>query len=140
MTAARFAQLQPRNDDLAAVPSNLVQSDVWGDEDYTVILLDGDFPDGLELRSVLQSVGVQVHIGPHTVLSDEVPVILVHARNRHRAEVALRMDVARRIFPDAAIGFVTGERSASMPIHAYSDARVVLGAAGIGFVSSPRRP
>jgi hypothetical protein len=110
---------------------------LWADEDYEVILLDGDRPDGMTLRSVLQAMGAQVHLGPHTAETDRTPLILVHARNRHQPEIATRLGIARHVFPTAPVGFVTGDIVPAFAATGHDDARRLLGAAGIGFVSVP---
>jgi hypothetical protein len=109
----------------------------WVDEDYDVILLDADCPDGMALKSILQALGAQVHLGPHTVEKASEPLILVHAGNRHRPDIAFRLDLARHAFPNALVGFITGDVVPAQVLTARDDVRDILGAAGIGLVCGP---
>jgi hypothetical protein len=105
------------------------------EEDYSVILLDADFPEGMALRSSLQAMGVQVHIGPHSIEGDGLPVIMLCASSRQRSDIKGRLKLAQVHFPEAAIAFVTGKASTSSFGSIYEDARRLLCAAGIGFAS-----
>jgi hypothetical protein len=111
----------------------------WTDDAYSVVLLDADFPDGMTLRSVLQALGVEVHSGPHCVDAQTSPLILLHTCNRQCPEVSIRLEVARRLLPESAIGFVTGDFLPEFDAIAFDDARRLLGSVGIGFVSVPNR-
>jgi len=115
----------------AEIPSE----DIWAGVDYDVILLDCDSPEGFALRSVLQAMGVQVFIGAHSVPSDSNPLIMLHARHRHRKDVSERIACARQIFPSATVLFVTGDVVAPFSATEFDDARVILGAVGISFVT-----
>jgi hypothetical protein len=111
-----------------------IYPDTWIDDDCAVILLDAEYPEGLTLTSVLQAVGVQVFIGPHTAEAGSAPLLLVHAWNRAKPDVAFRMDMARHLFPGALVCFVTGKLGTAAATQIYEDARSALVAAGIGFV------
>ena len=111
-----------------------LEFDALLDQDYSVILLDAEFPGGMFLRTTLQAMGVLVNIGSHDVEATSPPLILLNSPNRSRPEVKARINRARICFPQAPIAFVTGEFGCETDIALYDDARAILCAAGIAFV------
>lgn len=109
--------------------------DTWVGRDYDVILLDYDLPDGFTLRSLLQAMGVQVFFGAHFLPTDSKPLIMLHARHRHRADISERIACARQIFPSATVLFVTGNATPHFSSAEFDDARGLLCAVGISFVT-----
>lgn len=110
------------------------RSDDWMTGDWVVMLLDAGYPDGVTLKSVLQAMGAQVLIGPHTAEANQSPLIVVHAWNRDKPEVSFRIKMARSLFPDALVCFVTGKIKPQFSAAIYDDARCALVAAGVWFV------
>lgn len=127
--------IAPSAETRIAHPVEILSEDPWTGVDYDVILLDCDCPEGFALRSVLQAMGVQVFLGAHSVPSDSSPLIMLHARHRHRKDVSERMACARQIFPSSTVLFVTGDVVAPFSTTEFDDARVILGAVGISFVT-----
>jgi hypothetical protein len=134
MNAVALAALRHANSSLATAGDDAADS-LWIDEDCIAILLDADCPEGMELRSILQAVGVQVAMGPSFGLDDAMPLILVHAANRSRPEVKARMQLARDIYPDAPVVFVTRSDRRAPVQAALDEVRAILRARGIGFVA-----
>lgn len=119
----------------AACSLDILSEESCIDENYSVILLDCDCPEGFALRSVLQAMGVQVFLGAHALPSDSEPLIILHARHRHRQEVSERLACARQFFPSSTVLFVTGDVVEPFSLTEFHDARLMLGAVGIAFVT-----
>ncbi|MDP2083840.1 MAG: hypothetical protein Q8K20_01465 [Gemmobacter sp.] len=105
MTAAPPLRTAFRPHPLPSGPAGSARGD---DGTPSCILLDGDSPQGLQLRAALMAHGVDVYLGPHGVPGMPAPMVVVHAEHRHRPDVLARLDMARRAFPQARTGFVTG--------------------------------
>jgi hypothetical protein len=106
----------------------------WVDDEDAVILLDGECPEGLMLSATLRAMGMQVFLGPHIDEAIKSPLILMRACNRNKDEIVRRLQLARQIFPEAPVCFVTDHNGPITALPLYEDSRDVLRAAGIGFV------
>lgn len=106
----------------------------WAADGCEVILLDAECPEGLALKSRLQSFGLQVLIGPYAHAEEALPLIVLHALNRRKPEMQFRLRAARELFPDALVCFVTGSMAQTFTSSNFNDARLALSAAGVGFV------
>lgn len=112
----------------------------WDIRHRGVILLDADSGAGVELRRVLMGMGLEVFLGPHAAGIIGRPLLVFAAENRGRSELAARLEIARSVHPSAPVCIVTGllpvRPSGQGPFaELYDDARALLRAAGIGFLS-----
>lgn len=106
----------------------------------TVIILDMEAEWANQLRLFLMATGFDVFFGPDAPGIGRRPVLLVdHAGLKHSASIG-RINYARSRFPASPLCVITGgllEASAGEECEAeqYDDARDLLRAAGIGFLS-----
>lgn len=113
----------------------------WDVRCPSVILVDSDAAEGVELRRVLMGMGLYVFSGPHAAGIVGQPLLMLCAANRERHDVVVGLGVARAAYPSAPVCVVTGllpdwahgEEISGEP---YDDGRALLQAAGIGFVST----
>lgn len=122
-----FATLEKKKVDIA-VEEKLIE------DDYIVVLLDHNYPEGMSLRSSLQSMGVPVYIGFDIVASDSTPLIVLHAQNRNRTDVASRLEYSRRVYPEAEVIFIIGQLPHSLSPDGHKDPYAALGEVRIALV------
>lgn len=115
-----------------------VGDDLCNHDDDVVILLDGDTLEGLNFRSVLQSMGMQVYLGHHMIEPDCIPLIVLCATNRNNPDILNRLDVATAEYPNSPIIFLTGSAPRPTVSLGYNNTREMLCAAGINFVCKQR--
>mgnify|MGYP000902757046 CR=1 FL=1 len=133
------ARHSPSPSELAARNQAAAQG-AWEFEDGHVSMLNLESAEARDLRSLLQSLGLDVHAGVDLQKDVEVPVIMIPAADWRKVAFRQKAEALRRRLPLAIICVVTGaivqrEWTGKQCRPRFDDARALLQSAGMGFFS-----
>lgn len=110
----------------------------YGAESLDVILIEGCTPETMALATALRACGLNVYFGTDCSMIEE-PLLVVRADALRSADCSARLDAARRAFAAAPVCVLLdahdGTGGADEVHRRFGDARDVISAAGIRFVS-----
>lgn len=113
---------------------------VFGVTEKSVVMLDIRSDWLAELRRLFMALGVEVFYGPDASEIGPFPLLLVDKEGHRRSKASGYIDYARTMHPGASVFIVTGsaeilEPSQAILVPQYDDARTLLAAAGVSFIS-----
>ena len=114
----------------------------WDVVDAQAVLLGDGLLAGVDVQAVLASLGIDVHRGLNQPDLDAAPVLVALASAYGSSDLQDRLARARVFRPLAPLCLITGftesvpVRDVGPPAPQYEDARALLQAAGIAFVST----
>lgn len=114
----------------------------WDVVDDQAVLLGDGLLAGVDVQAVLESLGINVHRGLNQPGLDAAPVLVALASAYGSSDLQDRLSRARVVRPLAPLCLITGftqsvsVRDFGPPAPQYQDARALMQAAGIAFVST----
>jgi hypothetical protein len=113
---------------------------IFGVTEKSVIMLDIRSDWLAELRRLFMSLGVEVFYGPDGAGIGSAPLLLVDKEGHRRSKARGYIDYVQAMHPGASLCIVMGGAGSSgssqaAPVAQDDDARALLAAAGVSFIS-----